>query len=736
MAVFDALGQMVDRVVGSAKSTAARVAAVLDDQQTRKKDYQPSPDEVRVLRLLEEPKRTRMATLQSFEPIWTKCILYTAGIQHLRQLVISDMWTPKKVEDWIPLPVINYIQPKVMRAIDFFAGESPTCTVDPKTRSEQDVAAAELAEAVREYLWQRLDEDEQLDEAAAWYVTVGNVFKKTYIDTTLRARMKLPRMIEMPEPLLDENQQPIVNPMTGQVVMSKRYTEERDPLTGSVIFDEIPQGDVASEVVSPLSMTVPMAARHLHKAAWVMQTDLYPVETLRQLFPDKADYIHDAGRIVTSDLYVHRIMSILTSGFHGVVRTLEPFLMHGYGLVNHYERAPDPDYPNGLLVIEYDNMPLFVGDLPLGNRFSFEHAGYNRVPGRFWFRGLVEDLLHPQDQINKLEQYLQLNDDFNINGQWVVPEESNIAKGSIKNKPGQVIRYAYPYKPEKVPGMAMPPQVIQRRAMYSQDMEELSNIRNVLVGQNPPQVTAGVALEALAEDASSAFRPAANRFKRFIERVETSKLSLVQKFYTEPRYLAIRGDEGSVTEIQDFVGTDLRGNVNVRIQMGSPRARSRAARKQLFLDALDKGLFPNLLNDPAQYEEALMLLGLDEFGAVQGLDYKRAKWENEMMQRSVGGPDVARMAGDDDLIHLACHTAFRKTKAWLRLPNVVQQRFIVHEMEHLLAIIGKDANKEPHQINEDEEGGEGPGAEPAGEQGATGEPSESPAQENEEPSDA
>ena len=123
----------------------------------------------------------------------------------------------------------------------------------------------------------------------------------------------------------------------------------------------------------------------------------------------------------------------------------------------------------------------------------------------------------------------------------------------------------------------------------------------------------------------------------------------------------------------------------------------------MILDAYDRGLFPQLLTDPSQYTDFMEQLGITGFYTTQGLDFKRAKWENEMLTRIEGYDRVIRNSGDDDVVHLTTHTNFRKTKHFLRLPNMIQQRVILHEMEHIQSIIAAQGAPDVKKASEQQD---------------------------------
>jgi hypothetical protein len=675
---------MIPAMYDAAKQKLVGMKQALDGRKKKKQSYVATAEEKYFLSKLDEPRRVRTQTLEAFEPIWTRSILYTAGVQHLHYLHQTRQFKPRPHEDWMPMPVINVIQPKVERVVDFFTRNRPSAYVVPKSKEEDDRHAAKHGEHVLANLWDLNNDDEKYNEASHWNVVTGNVLKRHLMDSTIQALQSTPEYQFLDEPLMDERG-PVINTMTGQPVMTRRVAE------GPAVHPDQRQGGsptVSSEIYGPLHYTVPLATSRFDEAPWNLFAGLYPLNKLRQLHPDKADFIPEHGNTIVSDLYHHRILSLLTSGVGGVVRSLDPYLMKGYGTLFIYEEAPSPELPNGLVMTVLDDIPLTIDELPMKTRYSTEHCGYYYVPGRFWRRGMVEDLIHIQDQINKLEQILQLNDAFNTNPMILVPEQANIPQGQLSNKPGLVVRYNYPFKPEFQEGVSMPAQIVQRRAIYMEDAEEISGVRNVLMGNAPGGVKSGVALNRLGEEAEGIFSPIAKMWERFIERCSTSQLELVQRYYNIPQHITIQGgSEGDIDEIKDFIGMQLRGNTRVKIEAGSYRPRSLAAKQEMLMEMFSIGLLPSVMFDPEHYRQFMEVMGVEGFETSQSLDYKAAKMENELLKKPDRWMEVERQAGDDDLVHLTVHTLARKKPNWKDQPMSVQQRHLQHEIQHLEAIV-------------------------------------------------
>lgn len=723
------IGEGIAGLLSRASTFATQVKARIEGRRQQHSGYQPTGDEQFALSKLDEAKRTRLATLEALEPQWTRQILYCAGIQHLRFLSTQQSYEPVKAEDWMPLPSINYIQAKVQRAVNFFTGSKPVGHVLAPSEHEDDKEAAEYARQVVDHLNQINGDQDKLDEAATWLVTTGNCFWKTFADASGVA-VPEPQMNIQTEPLMDDQTGgPAVDPETGLPVMTSRYQEVLDE--AGLPVEQKTSPSIRTEVYGPLHMVVPLAAPRLdvHSAPWCMEVSMQPLEKLRQMYPHMAQHIGESARVVTSDLYHHRVLSLVTTGLHGVVRAVDPYTLDGFGIVYHYEAAPSVEFSNGLLVVAFDDMPLVVDELPLGDRYSWEHCGYYRVPGRFWYRGLVEDCIDPQDQINKLEQFLRVNDDHNSNPTWLKPTQAHIPEGKTSNKPGIEIEYTFPFKPEVIQGVSLSPQIVQRRAMYTVDMEKITGMEQVLTGSPPSGVRAGVALARLREQAEAMFEAISKRWDTFIERKTEAALRAVSLYWTEAKHFSVAGDDGSVVEVRDFVGSMLRGVNRFRIEAGSWRPKSVAGQQQIGIDVAGMGLLPELLTNPDHHRRFLDLMGLEGFESEQSLDYRRAKLENEMLSRPVGWEQVQREPGDNDLVHLQTHTEARKRPEWARLPNVTKKRWLMHEIEHTEAIMLADGIPDITESGQDPATLKGMGQQPGasgGPQGPGGPPQGNP----------
>jgi hypothetical protein len=677
------LMQMGRSAVGAA---AANIKQSLEAREERRRPYIPTAEESFCMKFIEEANRVRTVQLYSYEPLWVRCILYCAGIQHLRYLPTTRSFEPLRQQDWMPYPVINMIQSKVERAVNFFTHSRPAGGCIPEGQHEDNKEAAKHGDKILKFIHEDQNEAEKLDEAANWLIVTGNTFKKVYADQN--SPIPMPTVGITREPLLHpETQQPVMN-RAGLPVMTTRYQDSQEP---------VPQVGtrVKTDVVGPLHMTVPLAATRFDDSPWAQETTLQSLEELRKLYPDKADYIGDEGRAITSDIYIHRILTIMSSGYSNLIQATNPYALEGFGVVHHHERRPTVEFPNGILVVSLNNIPLLIDELPLGHRFSWNHCGYHRVSGRFWFRGAVEDAIDPQNQVNKLEQFFRVNDDFNSNPQWLRPKQSGIPEGALTNKPGRTHEFIWPFKPEVLQGVSMPPQMIQRLAMYMDVIDEVMQVKDVLVGNAPAGVRAGVALNRLKEEAEGGFEPIAKRWNTFLGKDAEMKLEAVARYWSEPQSFTLEGDDGTVEQVKDFVGTMLQNVRRFRVDGASWRPSSHSQKQQLILDLWEAGLIPGILMDPEQHRQLMDVMGLEGFEAEQSADYKRSKLENEQLIRSVGWEKVVREPGDDDMVHLAVHAKLRKAPEWAKLPNVVKSRVLLHEAEHLKAIMLADGMADP-----------------------------------------
>lgn len=236
----------------------------------------------------------------------------------------------------------------------------------------------------------------------------------------------------------------------------------------------------------------------------------------------------------------------------------------------------------------------------------FPYDSYTLVPFFPYFRrgktrGFVEDLVDPQREINK-RRSSQLHIIMTAaNSGWLVP------KGGMKNediealksagaKPGIVLEYNKDVgAPERIEPSAPPEALMMEEKAATADLHEISGLNEAAVGQLPPgQVQSGRGVLALQQQAVVGADPYFSNFDHSLTLKGRKTLQLIQRYYTEPRIIRSRGDDGTLQQTM-INAVDEAGNIVNNVNLGSYQVE------------VDKRPLAATFKD-AQFQEALMLV--------------------------------------------------------------------------------------------------------------------------------
>jgi hypothetical protein len=298
-------------------------------------------------------------------------------------------------------------------------------------------------------------------------------------------------------------------------------------------------------------------------------------------------------------------------------------------------------------------------------------------------------------------------------------------------------------KPEVARGTPLPSQVLDERAVHMQNAQDAAgDPKNVLRGKAPSNQASGVMVDILRDAAEQGHLPDVDRFYRAYKRVKRKQLILAQEVYTEERMIKIP-DAGNRSKVIPFKGANLRNNTDVRIELASGAASTRAGQVNLILKLTEQGFFaPDAPMDPEDKHELLRRLGLGGFRNKNTADLQRAMRENEMvaaiknmddmelvsyempqpdgtiglveflampglfigmwMDPAVDNPvviiDDPRFEFDDDGIHYETHRRFIISQEFAMLPQAVQDMMIMHAKSHKQRADAKMAQQEAEMM--------------------------------------
>lgn len=605
-------------------------------------------------------------------------------------------WQPLKVtkdNEYIPRPVTNYMFDIYQTLKGYLLKSKPRITVRPNSQTNKDKDAAKLATLVAEANVERLHEEENDEYAASCLLMYGTVFKKDFWDNSYVSQVEVPQTVQVP----------VTDPMTGQVT-GMAEQEARDE-NGDVIKQKLPLGDINTDVVEPYRIALDPLASDLHKARWVMEYSIQPLNWIKETYGKQADGYTGRADEVKAETQLNnslrRFHQLKTSsGIRGGFVQTDAGLgaeavLENMAVVKEYYERPSLQHPNGRLCVVANNIPLYIGDsLSEGNEqgdwHPYSECRWEIMPGRFWGKAPLDDAAEIQKNLNSIDAIITLTRKTMAIPQKLIPLGIGVEPGKMTGRPGNETFYRADgtgAKPEIVPATGVHESVFQEREMKLNDLKQITGAIDILKGDRPPGVTAASALSMLYEVGTGKLFPVLNRWKRFKESSQKKQLKLVAKNYKEPRpefirALKMKNSDLSEEVISNFIGTDLYDNCNVIIEAGSNVPKLQAAEQALLMEVAQTGALA--LEQPANRLEFLQRLGIVGFDSDVGPDTKRAEWENDLLDNLQYSPDnkPVVLITDNHAIHHEVHANRTKQPSFMSLPIEIQQAYFMHMQEH------------------------------------------------------
>ncbi len=632
---------------------------------------------------------------------WQRNHLYLDGQQWLvwdGAAATGGLWKRLDVSrqnEFIPRPVTNYLFDTFQTLKSYLIKTKPRSSVYPNTELYQDKMGAKIAELCLEANWEKLKEQPNYEYAAACLVTYGTVFKKSYWDTSELVMSKVPRMTQIPK----------MDPATGlQVGMEE--VQATDPTTGDPLFDQIPLGDVNTDVVEPYRICIDPLVNDIHKMRWIMEYSIQPLDWIKEIYgkdpatspgyTGKAEEVEEETNLQgsLSRFYQLKRSSGLRQGLGGAVGSAPEDSLSNSAVVKEYYERPSRTSPNGRMVVVANGVTLYAGDSPyigpeLGDWHPYSECRWELVPGRFWGKSPLDNAAEIQKRLNSVDSVIVLNRKTMAIPQKLIPTSSGIAPGTWTGRPGQEIPYrdAGGQPPSIIQAHGVDATVFQERAQLIEDMKTITGAIDILKGDRPDGITAASALEMLYEVGMGKLFPVLDRWKAFVESDQKKQLKITAKFYKEPRpdfirLLRMKNKELSANAINKFLGTDLYDNCNVVVEAGSNVTKLQAAKKQELREAAQSGVLN--LADPRNRRKYLEDMGIQGYDSDIGPDQKRQEWENSLLDDTQNSPNNKPIVLDWDLhdIHIQVLEERMKEPSWMELPFEVQQAYMAHRMEH------------------------------------------------------
>ena len=508
-------------------------------------------------------------------------VYYPARSDRLESLAVEDGLKPRHRVRLVS----NQIMPGAHSLLAQLTKTKPRMYATPGGGGEQEVRASEMAEQLLEYWWSDFKMDEKLDEALLWSIIGSAGYWLIYWNPYAAKQMRF-TLGPDGQPIIDDT---LKTEFVGQLEQMGIEPKEK------VIY----MGDICVETLSPFQVLLDPGSHTFEEAKYaIIIQDLDPDEVRTRW-----------GKTVTPNVAPASPDS--TVPFGNSAGAFELSLRRVY--TGYFK--PTAAMPNGRVVswidggdkqiLSDEKWPYPTHELPL-----VKFPGM-RVPGSVYDDAVVSHAIPLQKELNRtISQIVEYK---NLTIAPVMTAPVGTLRTRRTTEPGQVIEYAPTaagLKPEFEQVQALPPYVFNHLQDISARLKEIFLSADVLQGNVPPNVEAGIAIDLLQEMAVDKLAPIIKLIEMSLAKAGQQMLALAQQYYVEPRLLKIQGSGGS-TQVKQFENADIAGNITIHVETGSGLPRTRAGRQARIERLVELGLI-----DPRR---ALRYLELADLGDVERL---------------------------------------------------------------------------------------------------------------------
>lgn len=664
--------------------------------QTEHKPYHEmdfrTPDDVSLF--VESQVREKNRWRLSYEQQWLKNIAMYIGDQYVVwDRTRGDLVTPPRPAHRVRM-VNNLIMPYVRNAIARVIKKDPVVSVEPATSDDEDVRVSKVSSHVVKYYQRYLNMSQIRIECLVWLMTTGLGFLRVGWNPNKGAEMVVtPYDIMQRVSMYGEDATQLYEDADGE------FQEMTGVDSGSY---SVYSGEIEVEALSPFEVLWD-ASVNFKDSPWVMVSKTRNMDFVNENWPDRIEEI--SGKSATRDetntrYFENRLVNMHSSSSLSnseKVDTSEMVVVHELFV------KPCKKYKNGHYAVVIDGVVLESGDNPYRG-IPISACSEVVVPGRPIPGSVIEQLIPLQHDYNKTLSQMQENRNKMSNPKVLVPSGS-VGKFAFTDAPGEVVEYnpVNGARPEYLAPTGLPSYVLEHMQQVRADFEDISGQHEVTNAKAPGGVTAGYALEILAEQDDTRLGPVIKSYERCESEAMRNLLKILRMFVVEERMITLTGREYQYDMDIYFSGNGLVGpnesnpNVNyydVQIDITSGMTDSQAARKETVFELINRGWL-----DPKNEHDRMVV-----FGALN-MDGKQSRWleeqerdeakammETRKMQR---GEFVPVMRYENHFVEWFQHNRFRKSEEFKTLPPQLQQMFNRHCDEHESWMKGIDPNAPP-----------------------------------------
>ena len=584
----------------------------------------------------------------SFESIIMTNIAYVSGYDGVTYNSMTRQYDP--VNRAAPFVKrnrlhVNKILPTLQNRLARLIKSAPQYDVKPESQSTDDKDAARLAIEILNNVWEKQEINAKRIPLMMWVQEAGHAYIKITWDDQLGKEM--------------------IDPMTGELSY---------------------EGDVRADVVSPFEVFPNPMAKNWEEVAssYLIHCKVRPLDYFKTHYPERGHLVKEEGVWLLSLQYENRVNALNSRGATTGNKEFEKNC--AIEMVKYEARSKK--HPNGRMIVCANGVLLEDKPLPCGE-IPFAKFDDIVVAGKYYSEAVVTHLRPIQDQFNET---IRRRADWTkklLAGKYHAFRGAGIQQEALNDQSGEVLYTTLiPNAPNGgAPTQMQVPNIPQWAYNETETLEkyfnDISGIQEVDQGTLPSASIPGIGIQLLLESSLTRIGVMTEQHERAWARVGTLILKFVEDYYQMPRKLKIAGPNRSFM-IKQITGQDLKGNTDVYVIRGSTLPDSKAVKRNDIMNAYQQGL----LGDPADPRVREKVLGLIEFGDVQGMWEDFALDMNQIkrgMEKLEQGEMVEVSELDNHALWVQEINRFRKSDKWDQTDPAIQQLFLDTLEEHVNA---------------------------------------------------
>lgn len=601
--------------------------------------HQDRRDEKQLAAEVMDRFREAMEAKRSVETWWYKCISFLMGNQWVDWIDGSGLIAQATGNQVRYQLVMNLTEPALRTAVARLIRKKPWFGAMPMSPDEDDQASARIATKLLRYYRERIFNQTRMTMAANWMVCCGTAFFRVgwdnYAGGLANPRTRAPSTGLLTAPVearpeeagrgVPSEFERFLGSITGEETARPRRDSDREVATEAPAI-----GEVLLEVVNPFEVYPQPYIDDWDSLNWCIQAKKISLAEVRELYGDEiADTCSPASPLQEGGFDSNQVNTDWRSYNYGALLDSPERPDRKDVLVLEYWERPSRRHAQGRRIMLVGERVVLDGRNPLPfHDIPLVPCHYQRIPGYFWGRGLVDSMMPMQEQLNIAMSQLAEAMAYVAQPKALVPRSANVSKSKYQNLPCEIIEYSGGMQPAWLNPPAMPGWMGTHMQTMYQFAQDITHQHDVSKGSTPPNVEAGIAIQQLQDADIAPMQAMYDSLDEALRRCARYLLMLAQRYYTADRIVTIIGD-AHAPEVVEFSGADLYGVADVYIEPRSALPDSLVARREFVLGLYDRDLL-GARGDPAVSKRVLRSL---EMGQYESLFDDQPTFDELFMQR-------------------------------------------------------------------------------------------------------